>query len=358
MEKRELTSNETLLVQLLALGVGVISPEDVVVPEDVSWSKVIGGAVKHGVVTILADALEKMPVGTIKNRRAIMYVYGTSSKHEQKYDYKLNTLRKITDAWHEAGIRISVLKGMAYERYYPIPKHRLSSDMDCYLSDYDLGNKIAAEQGATVDTSEQKHSHIRFEKLEIENHRDCCGQLADKTVNALNDYLLHLLEGETEGTIPGTHYEYPPLMFDALFYMYHARTHFIIEEGLQLRHVLDWVLIRREVGRDETVKEDFVSLCEKYGLKKFYDAMDGVASFVDGTKKYDEMTEAQQLLLDDIMRVTENLAPRTKMSRFKRHISNMKTIWRNRWKYSIYSDTTALGMIYFYAKGYVWRLLR
>lgn len=348
-----------LLIQLLALGIDVISPEDVKMPKKGSWTKIVSCAINHGVICILADALEKMPVGTIKNRHAIMYIYGSSSQQEQTYDRKLDTLRKITDAWHEAGLRISVLKGMAYERYYPCPKHRISSDMDCYLSDFDLGNKIAAEQGATVDTSEQKHSHIRLDKVEIENHRDCCGQLADKTVDALNDYLISLLEGESAGTIADTYYEYPPLMFDALFYMYHARSHFIIEEGLQLRHVLDWVLIRREICRDITVRDEFVALCEKYGLMKFYVAMDGVASYVDGTLKYEDMTEAQQLMLSDILSFRENKAHVTKKkSRFMQHVDMLKEMWHNRWKYPIYSDTTALGMMYVYVKGYVGRLWR
>lgn len=369
-------AEEQILISLVRVGLGLCSPDNVSIPSDIDWDSLISLAKKHGIAPIMADGVEKMPSGTINGRRQIMRLFGSANRCELKYEQKLDVAGGLAESWHRHGLRVSLLKGFAYGRYYPNPKHRNSSDVDVYLSNDTLhheddnekrrllkglsagekGDFIARKKGALVDTSEQKHTHIHYKAVSIENHHYCCGQVGDERIMELNDYLVGLLEGEPSGMMEGTCFEFPPLMFDALFYIYHARHHFLVEDGINLRHILDWVLIRKEVQKEGKVV-DLMTLCERYGLRKFYDSIDGVAAYVAGEMSSENMNDAQKLMLEDILNIPQKKVSKNDSNRTKNdaRFEILKTIWQNSWKYPLYSDTTVWGMYRSYAKGYLKR---
>ena len=70
----------------------------------------------------------------------------------------------------------------------------------------------------------------------------------------------------------------PPL-FNALFLTRHAHQHFLVEEGISLRHVCDWAMFLKRY-RQEFDWEEFMSICSRYGLSRFVESMTRLAEYV------------------------------------------------------------------------------
>lgn len=364
-------THDKIMIDLLRVGLGLSNPEDVVLPSNVDWEELVDRSDKHGVVAIMADGVEKMPEGTITGTLNIMQLFGGANRCEQENIQKLEASKSIVELWREYGLRTLLLKGYSYARYYPNPMHRSSCDVDVFLckdnkspkvflnpllATFDahlLGDEIAKRHGAIVDRSEQKHSHIFFEGVVLENHYCCCGQIGDKKIKELNDYLIGLLSKKSSGRLGETKMEYPSLMFDALFYMYHAYSHFLVDGDIALRHILDWVLIREEIGSNGKTKE-LTELCSKYGLAKFYHSIDGVAEYVSGKMTIEELDQSQSLLLNEVSTLVLRVEKQSQeiKSLFVARMNLLCKMWRNRWKYPLYSDTTVFRMCWSYLKGY------
>lgn len=142
----------------------------------------------------------------------------------------------LAKKWHEEGLAVMVMKGLANAVMYPKWNHRNPGDVDCYLfGNYTKGNVIAKELGLHVDESWYKHSEI-----------DCCGVIFEN-----HKYFVHTREGkrskqlekDLEGglMLDSSNFAFltpstvrPPAQWNAMFLTYQACSHFLIE-GLRLK---------------------------------------------------------------------------------------------------------------------------
>ncbi|MCF0243792.1 MAG: nucleotidyltransferase family protein [Bacteroidaceae bacterium] len=136
-----------------------------------------------------------------------------------------------------------VLKGIDYARYWPVPGYREFGDLDIYSVDYDAANSRAQEMGAAVHDGGYKHSHIQYKGLPIENHRYFTTFNGTKQGRETERLLKEFL-GSEFAAIGDTPLLSPNPDFTALFMLRHAQLHFI-DEGISLRHVLDWLFFLR-----------------------------------------------------------------------------------------------------------------
>lgn len=351
-----MTKEHSVILDLIRKVVKTSS--ETVVPDDVDWTKVIEVATDQGVLGICFDAIETLPVDQRPDIDNLMEWLGQVEYQKTEYQHKLDVATELASELHKKGLRITVLKGFAFSRYYKRPELRYSCDFDCYLSDWEKGNKIAERLGGAVDRTEQKHSHIQYKDVHIENHRECTGISAD----GFERHLSSMLFQQNEDKISGTELELPPLTFDALFCLYHAQHHFIVEEGIQLRHVIDWILLRRKL-RIERLERDVDSEVKQYGLLKFTESLNGVADFIEGKKLLKNLSKSENLMLNDIlkMRVSrgENLEVKcdriVNRSWLGARLRVILSIYHNRWKYSLYSENSAWYEISQYLKRYLKR---
>lgn len=352
----------TSVLEMIRVGLGLTSPTNIFVPDDLDWEKTVEFAKSQGVVAVIGDALTMMTDVRVSDIRSLKRIVSLTQKTEKRYNRNLLAIKPLVDAWHDAGLRVVVLKGVAFGQYYPTPQHRFASDVDVMLFDAnralcecEKGDKIAKEIGAVVENEMQKHSHIHINGVMVENHYHCCGQIGDKKIHELDDFLISLLK-EKSHCLDGTWLECPQLMFDALFCLFHAYGHFIIEGNIQLRHIIDWMLIRRKVEADGK-KDDFMLMCEKYDLMKFYDAMDGVARYVGGDIQENDMNTRQKLMFTDIIADHDNKENSEEHhSIMRKRLAMIPQIWDNRWKYPLYTETSVYGMFWTYIKTYLRRI--
>lgn len=230
--------------------VGALSPLFDKTPD---WKKIYKESSRQGVLAIAYDGLdrliregvipaEKQPSRTMKLQWAcnVMQI-------EQRYARQRHTAGELAEAYGREGIRTVVLKGIAVAQYYPREDHRPCGDLDCFLmGDYERGNRIAEELGAEIEDGGYKHSHIDYKHLTVENHQFLTSFDATNHGRRVEKELQRILTAGGEPTpIGATRLLAPNATFTALFLLKHAQNHFL-DEGLSLRHLLDWLLFLHE----------------------------------------------------------------------------------------------------------------
>ena len=83
-------------------------------------------------------------------------------------------------------------------------------------------------------------------------------------------YLQELLVTSEERLIADLPLEAPCWLFNALFCIAHAQVHFLEEDGIMLKHVLDWIQIRKD-SKASLFREQFDEDIDRFELRKFFE---------------------------------------------------------------------------------------
>lgn len=330
------------LFQLLRIALG--KEELSSLPNDVNWQEVYDLSLKQGVGAIACDGMLAIEDCDIDEELKYKWM-GQSLVIEQKSKARWRALCQLAELFAQNGIKTNVLKGFSYASYYPNPFHRPSSDLDiCLLDDFERGNQIVEKVGIKVNRSESKHSHFTFNGIHVENHQFCVGVKGSKVDKTIELFLKSLLE-TGECTIGRYNVTKPNWLFNAFFFMCHARTHFLVEEGITLKNICDWILLRDSKDKDFDMGR-FWAKCDEFGLLKFASAIEDVSKYVLGNN---HLSELGSLMLQDILSVKTHEQSKNKMMA---HLNILKMIWGNRWKYPLFSDTTPFNMFVRYGYGF------
>lgn len=333
------------------------------------WKKVIDLSFDQGVAAIAVDGLQKsleLVHKFVENNSGsldltldspvledLKYEWlGEVFAREDDYWQQMEAIRKLVGLWSAAGLDTYALKGVVFAQYYPVPEHRSSCDFDCNVRHaagtpaWAEADRIARENGIEVDGSMNKHSRFVVSGLQVENHRSVISVNGSRKDKRFDAYLQSLLDSSERNLLLDLLLYSPGWLFNALFCVAHARTHFLSEDGITLKHVLDWGMIRKasEAGQ---WREQFESDIDRFGLRKFFDSLDAVTDYVMGAAC--DLTEPQRLMLEDI------LAPKDVRhfeSRFLAHLNILRMLWVNRWKFRLYSETSFIATIWRYAYGH------
>ena len=102
--------------------------------EDVDWVSVLALASEQGVQGICLEAIEQLPVGTIQKQIFLQWI-GFSERQRKQYEQTWNVACKLDKLWAADGIQATVLKGRSIAKYYPVPHHRYSCDLDVFIGE-------------------------------------------------------------------------------------------------------------------------------------------------------------------------------------------------------------------------------
>ena len=268
-----MTKEAEVLFKLIRVALG--NEDDFSLPNVVNWQEVYELSLKQEIGAIVYDGI--MALGDCGIDEILKYKWvGQSMVIEQKSEQQWRSVCQLADLYAQYGIRTNVLKGFSFADYYPYPFHRQSSDIDiCLLDDFEKGNQTVENIGVVVDRSENVHSKFYFAGAHVENHQFCVRVKGSNLYKQIEHYLECLLRdgGIQIGT---TSLIKPSWLFNALFFMCHARVHFLVEEGITLKYLCDWILLKLDREKDKYI-DDFWLDCEKFGLLKFAKTIDEVA---------------------------------------------------------------------------------
>lgn len=339
-----MVNTETILFKLISLGLE--EQEYCNIPLFVDWKCLWKMASEQGVSAFCLDGLQLLEMSnsnleTIHKQLKMQWIASVIHQ-EQVYYTQWNAAKSLGELYDQHRINTYILKGFSLSRFYPKPEHRPCTDMDCYLKDkFEDGNKIAKENGLTVDCSYYKHSKILLKGLTVENHQYLLPVKGSSKAKRFEQELRTWIEDGNNEYIGDSRLKATSPFFDAVYILAHAQEHFL-NEGIILRHICDWAMVLK-AHANKVNWEEWKRVCKEYGMLSFGYAMSRLANKVCGvTVPFDcpKDDEADRRLLDDTL--YRKACNNGKRSDMQVRIDLVKNMFRNSWKYCIFSDTNFL----------------
>ncbi len=349
----------------LGLNTSAIEKEDlsgfIMLPAD-KWTILGEMARKQGVLGIMLDGIDIIDntsyglTRVLKANQKLEWI-GEVLQIEQMNHQQTTVMKDLAEKWHQDGIRVMVMKGLANALLYPKPCHRSPGDIDCYLfENYSLGNVIAQKNGAIVDEGWYKHSQIHYKKEMFENHQYFVHTREGKRSKLLQKELSEALNTEKWEHFPNSCICLPPVQWNAMFLTYHACGHFI-SEGLRLKQVLDWAMFLHH-NHDKVNWEDYYGFCDRHHFRVFADAMNAICvkylgvvitnpSIITESKYVDKILNSALYDDDYIYNAGEG--------KWKGRMHLIKSMFVHRWKYEEIYEESIWKQLWWYVSGYLFR---
>ena len=208
------------------------------------WRALYRVCVVQGVTAVVFDFVKTLPKSEAPDMALLMEWLSAATAVEQTMRRMQITAEEFAQEMERREIPVVVLKGLAFAQYYKNPLHRECGDLDCYMmGKKEAGDLAALELGGTMEEAGYKHSHLLFKGLTIENH-SFFTDFDNTPTGMLTEQVLGELIQEEQTYIGDSKLSCPSANFNALFLLKHTQGHFI-DEGIRMRHVLDWALFLR-----------------------------------------------------------------------------------------------------------------
>lgn len=349
---------------MVRLGIG--NAATVSLPDRIDWDEVEALAEQHGLLGVVVDGVQRLP----KNLRPPQLIWlrwvGKVMQNEAQYAAQQKASAELAQLFHNNGIRTYVLKGAIVAECYPKPSSRLSADFDCFLVDdgstgspqendsennvWERGNQVLENVGFEVQRNFYKNSTFLLPGLTVENHRFLTPFRGNKTLRKLEQYLQ--IEMRSNKPLPSDFFHQtslcrPPVMVSALFLVEHAYSHFL-HEGLNWRHVLDWMLFSRKHEADINWPV-FDALINEFGFRIFYDSYFRLGKYLLGEIQDSSLTFQDRKMLADVWSDKKHKID----SGLKGKMNLAANTWNARWKYHYYSPISMPRALWIQVKGYL-----
>lgn len=282
------------------------------------WQDVYLMGKAQGVTGLLFEKIKSLPKEVAPPREVALQWMSHTMSIERQTKVLFQKCAEFAELMAKHGMQTMVLKGLAVSGYYPNPWHREYGDLDCYLYEerdgkvfwngcYERGNQIAEAEGLVVKRGFYKHSHIKFDGLEVENHQFSLPIKDGTEVKDLERELRRIV------VLPGglkrigkTQLMRPSADFNALFLTAHSLSHFLFE-SIRLRHVMDWAFFLKS-EQEHVDWDNFWRWCERMHYTRFVKCLNYICEhhlgmeLVAGVKgEEDEKVPAlAERILDDV----------------------------------------------------------
>lgn len=369
---------EDAFFSLIRLGIGTAGPDDEGCKELLSlslaqWQQVMDLAERQGVAAIAVDGLNKLFDAYGKEIKAandspaeewqlwVLESVGLLTQNEQLCFEQRKVISEVSELWAKDGIKMMVFKGQANASFYPVPEHRATGDIDCWLfGDADKGDEELKAHGAEIDNQWYRHSKVSYKGETIENHRVLSHTRGSKRKKAMEKELVALLDIANLKKIGGCGEALlPPAQFNAHFLIYHALHHFT-SEGLRMKQILDWaVFLKAEQGNvDWRVFDEF---CKRYKLDRFAAVMNYIAGHylnVDldvnlNENQNENVRELSEKVMNSTLYDDESLFNSGKSDWTVRWLLVKNMLTRDRWKYEDIAQENVWKHFFENAKGFL-----
>lgn len=337
------------------------------------WRKVISLADKQGVPAIAIDGMQRLYDIYGKKLKAVsetptewsQWVFecvGTMTQYEQMSQTQRKIISELSERWAKDGIRMMVFKGQANASFYPVPGHRATGDIDCWLfGDADKGDDVLKENGAIVDNRWYRHSKISYKGEIIENHRVMSHTRGSKRNKEMEEEFKRMaLESHKEEDGGNSNIGcalFPSAQFNACFLTYHGLHHFL-SEGLRMKQVLDWAMFIK-ADQDKVDWKAYNDFCKRYKLDRFAAVMNYISGHYLGVNLNENDNEKENVrkLAEKVVQSTlydnEYLFNSGKSDWMVRWLLVKNMLTRDRWKYHDIAQESVCKHLWENFRGFV-----
>ena len=305
---------------------------------DIDWSGVIALASRQGVVALCLEAVEFLPTIVIPKQFILQWI-GTAEMQRQQFEQTWGVACKLDKLWVEDDIHATVLKGRSVAKYYPVPSHRYSCDLDVFIGEeWEKACVLLEKQGIQLVHEVYKEVEFTLDNVYVECHRFITPIRGNKHLKEFEYYLRSLLDCGPKEYFEGTTLICPPLMFTVMLYVEHALGDFL-HGHLTLKHIVDWVVLRRQAIEWDVFK----AKCREFKFDKFLTLIDAFADVVEGKMNYEDLQSSYKEEFDDIFKAHKANSPH---SWFGKRVELFFSIMRNGKKYRLYGYTTMPSFLF------------
>ena len=244
-----------LLVELLNATL-VKRPLDVNIFQKASeedWQQCFDRAFRQNVLAMTFPVMSSLPKDMLPSFLLWSKWMAYTQRIAEQSHYKRDVVKKFGSWLAEDGLSTTILKGFALSELYPYPDLREFSDIDIFSGEnYTAVNNCFAKHGVPVDKVDGHHAYLIVDGVSIEHHfaftNTKVKQGLQRPEAELQDLALNSLRQTSLSSIL-----FPSHEFMAIHVGNHAYGHFL-QEKIQLRHVIDWALVMKQLSEQEAIK--------------------------------------------------------------------------------------------------------
>lgn len=325
---------------------------------EVEWQRCFDMALAQNVLAMTFPAMSSLP----KEQRPSFTLWSKWMAYAQSVaeqsQYKRQVVEKIGAWLDEDDLSTLILKGFSLSALYPNPNLREFSDIDIFSGEnYAAVNACFSKHGVKVDSVDGHHAYLKVDGILVEHHFAFHNTKVKNGLVGPEVALQRLVVSNPQSTsMPGICFPFPA--FSSLFVGWHAYEHFL-QEKIQLRHVIDWVLALRALTPSDAVVVR--QALDNTTWSRFADTMTAIAIHQLGlpqkwfpanemeiANSIDEVQE--QKVWNDIINTLHT--PHSHNSNSRR-ISIAKRMLKNSWKFKEYADIKSYQFLWREFVGHV-----
>lgn len=150
--------------------------QEVEIPGNVDWPRVIQKARKENVSVVCYEGARKLPLEKQPQFSDMLQWDISSQGIRENYRHRHDVTTELCRFLKENGIRMLLLKGETLASYYPDCTDRESGDVDFVAIDnFERCNKLLMDRGIDIDLEKTGyHSAFSYKGIEFENHNPDC----------------------------------------------------------------------------------------------------------------------------------------------------------------------------------------
>lgn len=246
-----LNPNDKTFLTLLSIAIWQNHQEtgnSVVSSTTTDWVEIFNIAEQQGVSSVVFDAFQQLSSSQRPPLDILMQWATEAMKQERMYDLYISKITPMLNAYADAGIPVTMMKGISYSEYYPMPKHRKIGDIDIFIDEKDRekSDALLKNIGAKGDDAELviRHDSYKYDGLLWEIHirtMEFHNPSADKIYARLEKEYSQP-ENLIEKNIAGLNLRTFSPIFNVVYNTVHIQRHLILE-FVTMRQMCDWALI-------------------------------------------------------------------------------------------------------------------
>lgn len=361
-----IATNEKLLLNLIKIALG--KSKKYTLPNALEWNILFDMSMKQCVPSVVLDGLNKSlasepcqdnnGIGKMDKLKWLSMVLNM----ERQYTKHESIIAELAAFYREAGYQMMLLKGYGLSKYWPIPNHRPTGDIDIYLMfmnsegkdkshpAWECADKLITEKlGIQVDNSHHHHSVFTYKGIMVENHYDFVNVHSHRSNRWIeNEFKTLALTRNEEYTFDnGAKLLFPSPLLNCLFVARHNAIHFAAEH-LNLRQLLDWALFVEDRHKDIDWNY-FWNIAKKMGMEKFVLCMSFISirqlafekDIFHIPNEYEDFQKCNHGLIDKVLDNILHPTDEANDGKGIAYVINRYKLWKsNLWKHRIvYSDS-------------------
>lgn len=286
---------------LLSLISGFITGQEVEKQKNINLDELFLEAARQSVFLMAAEVALKqkdfLPKEMAVNIKKLAFT-GLSKNNEVENHQK--NLVKILDGNE---INYCVIKGTSSASFYNKPQYRSLGDVDFFVDTKDIKkvSKILENEGYSKFLEEHEN-HVVFKKgrVSLEMHKNVAGMPGGENGKKISDFLENLVYNVTEKKILNTTYKAPSDKNHGVIILLHT-AHHLLNEGLGLRHLLDWGFFIEEYSKQAECNEVFLPFLEEVKLLEFAKILTRTTEVYFGFNNKEFAKDVNEKLAEELM---------------------------------------------------------